>query len=84
MIAYDTTADLRSVDPLTCDLPGPWIELQAHRARPIVQEGQACMVAAIHEELVARHRDDRDGCALLKIEDRQRSTGLDLQPARDR
>src|SRR5262249_37453698 len=35
-----------SVDPLTCDLPGPRIEDQAHRlAGAIVQKGKAGMVA---------------------------------------
>jgi hypothetical protein len=29
------------------------------------------MVAAVHEELVARHRDDRDGGDLLEIEGRR-------------
>jgi hypothetical protein len=54
-----TTADLRviffapSVDPLTRDLPGPWIQHQPHRSGPVAQEGKAGMVAAIHEELVA-------------------------------
>src|SRR6202022_2074463 len=44
-----------SVDPLTCDLPRPRIEHQAHRAGRVAQEGKAGVVAAIYEELVARH-----------------------------
>ena len=71
---------LRSVDPLTCDLPGPRIQHKAHRL-PIAQERKARTVAIIHEELVARHGDDRDRCALVKIKERQRSTGLDSQLA---
>jgi hypothetical protein len=44
----------RSVDPLTCDLPGPRIEHQAHRrAGPVAQERKTCVVAAIDEELIA-------------------------------
>jgi hypothetical protein len=42
-----------SVDPLTRDLPGPWIQHQPHRSGPVAQKGKAGMVAAIHEELVA-------------------------------
>jgi hypothetical protein len=38
------------------------------------------VVAAIHEELIARHGDDSDRGTLLKVEDR-RSTGLDLELA---
>ena len=45
---------LRSVYSATGDLPGTRIEDQARRlAGLIALEGQACMVAAIHEELVA-------------------------------
>src|SRR5215475_10811317 len=44
-----------SVDPLTCDLPGPRIEDQAHRlAGAIVQKRKAGMVATVYEELIAR------------------------------
>src|SRR5262249_55884347 len=44
-----------SVDPLTCDLPGPRIEDQAHRlAGAIVQKGKTGMVATVYEELAAR------------------------------
>src|SRR6516164_9550043 len=72
----------RSVDPLTCDLPGPRIEHQARRlAGPIVQKGKRRMVSAIHAELAARQRDDCGGCALLKIKDRQSSACLDLELA---
>jgi hypothetical protein len=70
-----------SVDPLTRDLPGPRIEHQAHRAGPVAQERKAGVVAAIHEELVARRGDDRNRCTFLKIEDRQVSACLDQQLA---
>jgi len=39
------------------------------------------MVASIREGPDARHGDDRNGCTLLKIENRQRSTVLDLELA---
>jgi hypothetical protein len=62
---------LPSVDPLTRDLPRPRIEHETRRlSGPLVQEGHACMIAAIHDELVARHGDRRDRCTLLEIEDR--------------
>jgi hypothetical protein len=48
-----------------------------------MQEGDACMVTAINEERIARHRDNRDGRPLLKAEDRQRSTRRDLEPILD-
>src|SRR5438445_13346867 len=70
-----------SVDPLTRDLPGPWIEHQPHRSGPVAQKGKAGVVAAIHEEFVARHRDDRGRCTFLKIEDRQVSACLDQELA---
>src|ERR1700738_164477 len=70
-----------SVDALTCDLPGPRIEHQAHRAGRVAQEGKAGVVAAIYEELVARHGDDRDRCTFLEIEDRQGFAVLDQEVA---
>ena len=73
---------LLSVDPLTRDLQGPRIEHQAHRRTgPAAQERKASVIAAIYEELIARHRDDRGGGTLLKVEDRQRAAGLDLELA---
>ncbi len=39
------------------------------------------MVAAIHDELVARHGDRRDRCTLLEIEDRKSSLALDQKLA---
>jgi hypothetical protein len=73
---------LPSVDPQTCDLPGPRIEHQARRlARTILQKRKAGMVATVDEELAARQRDDGGGGALLKIKHRQSSACLDLELA---
>src|SRR5262249_50904340 len=72
----------RSVDAVTRDLPGTRIEDETPRLPGrIALEGHAGVVAAIHEELVARHGDDRGPLSLLKIEDRQVSVGLDLKLA---
>ncbi len=59
-MTFESPFCARSVDPLTCDLPGIRIEHQTHRAGPVAQKGKTGVVAAIREELVAGQGHDRD------------------------